>query len=148
MYQFGPGLVFSVKRPLRPPSPSQADLGDSTECEAEAPAMTTLRGRVALVTASCPRQYLRDVTIRKRQGRRIPADMEDAKDFLGAVRRTLGSTCNQTLEMATCLAVFHSRKRKSSQQQERKLLVAVRMSGYFPHQRVPSRVFWLCFCFC
>jgi len=64
--------------------------------------------------------------------------MEDAKDFLGALRRVVGSQCNQTLEKATCLAVFHSRKRKSTQQRERKLLVAIRMSAFFPHQRVAT----------
>lgn len=93
--------------------------GSSTDCEAEFPATGHLRGRVALVVASCPRQYLRDVKDRRAKCEKIPADMEDSRDFLSAFRRTVGSHCKQS-QMAACVATFHKRKRKSTQQLERK----------------------------
>lgn len=110
--------------------------GDSSDCDEEAPAKANLRGKVAIVTASCPRQYLRESSDRKKQSSNIPADMEAAKDFLAAFRRIVGSQCNQTLEMAAGVAGFHARKRKSTQQRERKMLLAIRFNNNFPHQRV------------
>ena len=110
--------------------------GDSSDREEEAPAKSFLRGKVALVTASCPRQYLRESRDRKEQNLKIPADMECAKDFLAAFRRIVGSQCNHTLEMAATLAGLHGRKRKSTEQRERKLLLAIRFDNNFAHQRI------------
>ena len=110
--------------------------GETTDCEVEVAATARLRGRAALVTASCPRQYLRGVSDRKAAVAKIPADMEDAKDFLSAFRRIAASHCQQRVEMAASLATFHTRRRKSTQQPERKLYIAVRMDNNFPHARV------------
>jgi len=93
---------------------------------------------VGLVIASCPRQYLRAVAARKAQGARIPADMGDAKDFLSAFRRTVGSHCKESMVTAVCVATVHARKRKSTKLSERKLYIAVKMDNNFPHTRVTT----------
>ena len=101
--------------------------GVSTDSETEAPAIASLRGKVAVVTAKCPRQYLRDQKDRVARRCRIPADMtKDA--FLQAFRKLMATECNQSLKAATCHAVLHSKKRRSTREREKKLKLVVRMS--------------------
>jgi hypothetical protein len=68
--------------------------GESSDCPEETPASQSLRGRVALVTARCPRKYVRAKAARRSQGRKIPADM-GKQEFLKAFRLIAGSECNQ-----------------------------------------------------
>jgi hypothetical protein len=58
------------------------------------------------------------------------------KDFLAAFRRVVGTSCNQTLEAATCHVELHSRRRASTKEREKKYLLAIRMSNVFPHRRL------------
>ena len=46
-----------------------ANEGDSSDCDGEAEAATYLRGRVALVVAKCPREYVRDPSVKMRGSR-------------------------------------------------------------------------------
>ena len=112
-------------------------LGESTDCDFEVPAAASLRGRTALVTCRCPRQFYRSATTRQTEGTRIPADV-DKKAFLDAFRRVVGSQCNQKLETASCHSVFHGRVRRSTKQPEVKYSLAVHMSDKFPYH-------WFCF---
>ena len=109
--------------------------GDSTDCDVECPANPSLRGKVALVTAKCPRRYPRTLAARKGKCMHIPEDM-DKVAFLAAFRRTAGSECNETLEVVTCHCVRHSRKRVSTQVRERKYHLAVRMNNNFAHKKI------------
>ena len=109
--------------------------GESTDCDVECPADAKLRGRVALVSAKCPRQYLRAAEKRKAKGTQIPSDMEKG-EFLLAFRRLLASQCTAKLEAATCHVEPHLRKRISTQKREPHYHLAVRMSDNFPHKRI------------
>ena len=109
--------------------------GESSDWDEEAPATGALRGTVALVSAKCPRRYLKKSKIRKARGQRVPSDMSKA-DFLQAFRRVVGTQCNETVKIATCHAEPHSRVRTSTKVPETHYHLAVRMSNNFPHQRV------------
>ena len=111
--------------------------GASTDAEEEAPAIAAVRGRVALVTAKCPRKYAREVEVRNRKGFRLPEEM-CKEDFLKAFKGIVASTCQQKLEALTCHEEHQGKRRRSTQSQEKKYLLAVKMSNNFPHQRVSS----------
>lgn len=109
--------------------------GESSDWDEEAPATAALRGKVALVSAKCPRRYLRKLKIRKARGQRIPSDM-GKEEFLQGFRGVVGTQCNETLKVASCHAEPHARVRASTKQPEGHYHLAVRMSNNFPHQRV------------
>ena len=82
--------------------------GESSEYDEEAEAVPSLRGKKALVTAKCPRRYLREWRKRKANAMLIPSDM-GKKAFLDSFRRVVGTSTSQKLLAATCHEDRHVR---------------------------------------
>jgi len=109
--------------------------GESSEYDEEAEAVPSLRGKKALVTAKCPRRYLREWRKRKANAMLIPSDM-GKKAFLDSFRRVVGTCTSQKLLAATCHEDRHVRVRSSTKEREKHYHLAVKMSDNFPHKKV------------
>ena len=109
--------------------------GDTSDEEEEMPADSTLRGRSALLTAACPREYPRDLAVRKAQKLMIPADFSTA-EFLALVRRALGKHCTAKLLKASCHDEPHKRINVTTGLRERHKHVALLLSAPFAHKKV------------
>ena len=73
--------------------------GDLSEIDDEAPAHQKLRGQTALVTAACPRKYLKFLAQRMAKNQRIPEDFSN-DEFLTKFRRVFNANCNQSIQKA------------------------------------------------
>ena len=82
--------------------------GDLSEIDDEAPAHQKLRGQTALVTAACPRKYLKCLAQRMAKNQRIPEDFSK-DEFLTKFRRVFNANCNQSIQKATCHDEPHKR---------------------------------------
>lgn len=109
--------------------------GEASDADEEGEAHQSLRGSACLVTASCLRQYPRDIADRKAKRMMIPQDFEKG-EFLTMFRRVVNKHCNQTVVKATCHDEPHKRFRPSEDKRERHKHLAVLMSGNFAHKKV------------
>ena len=109
--------------------------GDESDYAEETPAAVELRSEVCLVTASCPREYIRDPDERKRRHTFIPEDFTTT-EFLSSFRRVFDANSTVMVEEATCHDEPHKRLRASRSKRERHIHIAGKMSGKFAHKKV------------
>ena len=109
--------------------------GELTDDGEEAPAATSSRAQVCLVTAACPRNYLRDPAQRKAQSKLIPEDFSKP-EFLKAYRGVFNANSNRVVEKAACYDEPHKRLRRSLDRRERHIHVVQKASGNFAHKKV------------
>ena len=114
--------------------------GDSTDSGEEAPAAASQRGMAALVTASCPRRYPRDLAARRQVHKLIPADYQK-EQFLKNFRTIFNRNATAKLELATCHDEPHKRFRPSADRRERHYHIAMKASGNFAHKKVADAFF-------
>ena len=91
--------------------------GESSDNAEEVAAQPSLRGQTALVTASCPRQYLRSQALRKAKKKTIPEDFT-TEEFLNKFRKVFDSHSNSSIEKLTCHDEPHKRPPLSQQTRE------------------------------
>ena len=109
--------------------------GEMTDDDGETPASAAVRGRAALVTASCPRTYPKDLALRKRQNNMISEDYT-TEAFLSHFRRVFDANTAQRLKKASCHDEPHKRMKPDRQRRERRKHIAMQTSGNFGHKRV------------
>ena len=112
--------------------------GELTDDDGETAADPTLRGQCALVTASCPKQYPRDIDKRKAKNIMIPADLTK-EEFLREFRRVWDANSTVTLEKASCHDEPHQRFRPSQNRRERHKHIAIKCAKTFAHKRIAER---------
>jgi hypothetical protein len=99
------------------------------------PRQASIRGQCALVTAACPRRYLRDSEQRKAQNSNIPEDFTK-EEFLRNFRSVFGSSTTVKLEKATCHDEPHKRYSRHQQRRERHRHIALKASAAFAHKKI------------
>jgi hypothetical protein len=112
-----------------------ANEGDSSENDEEVPAVPSIRGIAALVTASCPRRYPRDREDRVRMKVMIPEDFSTS-ELLQKFRRTVLANSTVKLVKGTCHDEPHKRFRPSADRRERHKHLPILMSGSFAHKKL------------
>lgn len=117
--------------------------GDLSEIDDEAPAHQKLRGQTALVTAACPRKYLKCLAQRMAKNQRIPEDFSK-DEFLTKFRRVFNANCNQSIQKATCHDEPHKRFNLSTKKRERHKHIALLASGTYAHKQVADAFFREC----
>ena len=111
--------------------------GESSDNDEEAPAHQSLRGWAGLLTAPCPRNYLRDPAVRKARNKNIPEDFT-TEQFLATFRRVFNSTCNESVEKATCHNEPHKRYKPTGNKRERHFHIAFKVKCSSCAQVCPS----------
>ena len=111
-----------------------ANEGVTSDEDEETPAAPKLRGQAALVTAACPRRYLRLAAERKERGVFIPEDFS-TEEFLRSFRRVWDANTTVALEKATCHDEPHKRWRRSMDRREHKH-IALLAGATFAHKKI------------
>ena len=114
---------------------STGNEGDTSDEDVEVPAGNDCRGQAGIVTAACPRRYLRSFADRQRLKRYIPEDFSNDQ-FLKKFRRTFDSVSTKRIEMATVHDEPHKRFRKSNDKRERHKHIAFKTNGPFAHKKL------------
>ena len=109
--------------------------GEMTDDDGETPAVAGVRGRAALVTASCPRKYPRDLALRQRRSNMIPEDYT-TEVFLAKFHRVFEANTSQRLRKASCHDEPHKRMKPDRKRRERHKHIAMQASGNFGHKRI------------
>ena len=112
-----------------------ANEGVTSDEDEETPAAPKLRGQAALVTAACPRRYLRLAAERKERGVFIPEDFS-MEEFLRSFRRVWDANTTVALEKATCHDEPHKRWRRSMDRRERHKHIALLAGATFAHKKI------------
>ena len=114
-----------------------ANEGDLSDVGEETPAHVQTRGDCALVTASCPRTYLRTKEQRDQQSKWIPEDFSKA-DFLKNFRATFDAQSNRAVVEAACYDEPHKRLRPSLDRRERHKHIVLKASGNFAFAKIAA----------
>jgi len=109
--------------------------GESTYCDEEVAADAALRGQAALVTASCPRRYPKDLEARKAKKIMLPEDYTK-DEFLNNFRRVFDAHSTQRIEKATCHNEPHKRFHPSGGRRERHKHIAFKATNTFAHKKI------------
>ena len=111
--------------------------GESTDNDEETPADPSLRGQAALITASCPRKYPKELAARRARRVMLPDDFT-TEEFLKKFRRVFNANSNVNIEKATCHDEPHKRLKKSSRRRERHKHLAIKTSANFAHRKIAA----------